>query len=167
MWLGVVHTGFTVSDLDRSVRWYEDVLGLELIKRQLSDNSYTRTIVGMKDAILDIAFLGFPQGSGAPAGQVLELMSYVSPKGDRIDLSTCNVGVGHVALRVADLRREYERLLRFGVEFRNPPVEIDAGLNRGGFACYMRDPDGITIELIQPTSSSDNGLSVQHPSCGS
>jgi hypothetical protein len=36
-----------------------------------------------------------------------------------------------------------------GVAFRNAPVEITEGANIGGFACYLHDPDGITLELLQ------------------
>jgi hypothetical protein len=41
-------------------------------------------------------------------------------------------------------------MARLGVEFCSPPVAITAGANRGGFTCYLRDPDGITLELFQP-----------------
>ncbi len=149
MWLGVVHAGFTVSDLDRSVAWYRDILGLELIRRQRNDNDYSRRIVGMADAVLELAFLGFPAGSPAPSGQILELVQYLSPEGRTPDLSTKDVGVGHLALSVDDLAAEYARLRGRGAQFHNPPVEIDEGHNRGGWACYLLDPDGITIELIQ------------------
>ena len=42
-----------------------------------------------------------------------------------------------------------DRIAAEGVRFRNPPVEITAGANRGGYACYFHDPDGITLELLQ------------------
>lgn len=149
MWLDVVHTGFTVSDLERSVAWYRDVLGLDLIGRQRNDNAYSRQIVGMPDAVLEIAFLGFPAESAARRGQVLELVQYRSPAGRVLHLATNDVGVGHLALEVDELAAEYERLVRLGVRFRSLPVEIDEGHNRGALACYLLDPDGITIELIQ------------------
>ena len=59
-------------------------------------------------------------------------------------------GVGHLALMVDDLDETYARLREASVRFVNPPVEIDAGANRGARAGYLRDPDGITIELVQP-----------------
>ncbi|MEZ5076962.1 MAG: VOC family protein [Solirubrobacterales bacterium] len=149
MWLDVVHTGFTVSDLDRSVAWYRDVLGLALISRQRNENAYSRQIVGMADAVLEIAFFGLPHESAARRGQVLELVQYRSPVGRVMDLATNDVGIGHLALEVDDLPDEYERLVQLGVHFRSGPVEIDEGHNRGALACYLLDPDGITIELIQ------------------
>jgi hypothetical protein len=52
---------------------------------------------------------------------------------------------------VDDLRALYERLVAAGVDtFFSAPVEVDTGVNRGGFALYLRDPDGIPVELFQP-----------------
>jgi catechol 2,3-dioxygenase-like lactoylglutathione lyase family enzyme len=150
MFLGVLHTGFSVSDLDRSVHWYTEVLGLRLLKRQHNDNRYTRTLVGMPEAVLEIAFLGFPEGRSVPSGPVLELISYLSPPGRSEVPPTNDVGSGHLALSVADLRGKYRKLRALGVSFRSPPVEITEGANAGARACYLSDPDGITIELIQP-----------------
>jgi catechol 2,3-dioxygenase-like lactoylglutathione lyase family enzyme len=66
-------------------------------------------------------------------------------------MSTNNVGSAHLALLVDDIHARYERMRSVGVVFRNPPVEITQGANAGGFACYLRDPDGITIELLEPS----------------
>ena len=41
--------------------------------------------------------------------------------------------------------------------FVSPPVEVDTGINRGGLALYLRDPDGITVELFQPPAASRSG----------
>jgi catechol 2,3-dioxygenase-like lactoylglutathione lyase family enzyme len=50
--------------------------------------------------------------------------------------------------------------LRRGVLFRNPPVAITEGTNAGGFACYFEDPDGITLELLQPSPERVASLSL-------
>jgi catechol 2,3-dioxygenase-like lactoylglutathione lyase family enzyme len=153
MWLGVLHTGFTVSDIDRSVAWYTDVLGLELVSRQRNDNLYTRTIVGIDDAVLEVAFFRLPGESSGPSTHMLELMQYVSPEGGKVSGLTEDVGVGHLALMVDDIQEAYSRMAQAGVKFRNPPVEISEGANKGAWACYLLDPDGITIELVQPAHS--------------
>jgi catechol 2,3-dioxygenase-like lactoylglutathione lyase family enzyme len=80
----------------------------------------------------------------------LELIQYVSPPGDRPSLPTVNVGVAHLSFIVADIDEEYRRLAGHGVEFISPPVDISEGMNKGGRACYLKDPDGITLELFQP-----------------
>jgi catechol-2,3-dioxygenase len=52
---------------------------------------------------------------------------------------------------VDDLRGLYERLSEAGVDsWFSGPIEVDTGANRGSLALYLRDPDGIVLELFQP-----------------
>ncbi len=140
------HTGYTVSDLDRSVAFYRDLLGCEVIATQEKEGGYLAAIVGYPDAHVRMAHLR------APAGEhVIELFEYLSPEGDRADVEPRNVGASHLCFVVAGLPALYDSLLERGVtSFVSPPVEVDTGLNRGGLALYLRDPDGITVELFQP-----------------
>ena len=147
----VFHFSFTVSDLDRSVRWYTDVLGLELVHRQRQDNAYTRTLVGIPDAVLEIAQLRIPDVPPRCSTHMLELVQYLRPAGDAVELRTTTVGVAHLALMVDDVHARHARMREQGVVFRNPPVAIAEGVNAGGFSCYFSDPDGITLELLQPS----------------
>ena len=66
---GILHTGLTVSDLDRSIAFYRDLLGLELITQWDSSQPYLRTVVGYPDAELRIALLRLPErlGGGGPS----------------------------------------------------------------------------------------------------
>lgn len=146
----VLHFSFTVSDIDRSIDWYTGVLGLELVHRQRGDNDYTRTLVGMPDAVIEAAQFRVPGVNPGRSTHMLELVQYEAPAPNAVlDLSTNNVGAAHLAFIVEDIQAEYERLCAEGVEFRNPPVTVTAGANAGGAACYFRDPDGITLELMQ------------------
>ena len=148
----VLHFSFTVSDLDRSIDWYTRVLGLELVHRQRQENAYTQVLVGIPGAVLEVAQFAVPGVPPARSTHMLELVEYVTPRGrDLGELGTNSVGCAHLALIVTDLEARYERMSGLGVEFRNPPVEITAGANTGGFACYFHDPDGITLELLQPS----------------
>ena len=62
-----------------------------------------------------------------------------------------DVGVTHFCLVVDDLAGLYERLRAGGgCAFLSEPIEVDTGANRGGSALYLRDPDGIIVELFQP-----------------
>ena len=117
------HVGFTVADLDRSVAWYTRFLGSEPLLHQKGwDAEYTGT----------------------------ELIEYVSPAPGAVDMETTNVGNGHFCIVVDDLHAEYERLRGFA-EFRSPePVRIPQGPNEGAYGAYVRDPDGISIQLMQP-----------------
>jgi lactoylglutathione lyase len=147
----VLHFSFTVSNIERSIDWYTRVLGLELVHRQRQDNEYTRKLVGMPDAVLEVAQFVVPGVPPARSTHMLELVEYVVPKGRAAEaLPTNDVGVAHLALMVTDIHERHLRMSGQGVAFRNPPVEITAGANRGGYACYFHDPDGITFELLQP-----------------
>ncbi len=148
----VLHFSFTVSDIEASIDWYTRVLGLELVHRQRQDNEYTQILVGIPGAVLEVAQFAVPGVPPARSTHMLELVEYVTPKSDRAgSLETNSVGCAHLALMVTDVHQRHARMLEQGVAFINPPVAITAGANAGGYSCYFRDPDGITLELLQPS----------------
>lgn len=143
--IGAHHTSYTVSDLERSVAFYVGVLGCEVLwQREIADD-YFREIVGFPECVVRAAHLRIPGST-----HVLELFEYVAPAGRSADIRTNNPGSAHVAYVTDDLVATYHALRAEGVQFRSPPVEIKAGVNRGGYGVYLLDPDGITIELFQP-----------------
>jgi catechol 2,3-dioxygenase-like lactoylglutathione lyase family enzyme len=144
---GIHHTGYTVSDLDRSLDFYEGLLGLELIGRQDKQGGYLGAIVGYPDAHVRQAHLRVPGD-----GHVVELFEYLAPDGIAPPHSEPkNVGTPHLCLLTDDLAALYERLVAAGVDsFVSPPVLVDTGFNTGGYGLYLRDPDGILVELFQP-----------------
>ncbi|WP_308798210.1 VOC family protein [Agromyces silvae] len=146
---GILHHGMTVSDLDRSVAWYQDALGLELVHRQRQENAYTQTLVGVPGAVLEVAQLAVPGGSGTRSSHDVELIQYVVGSTGRGEDEVSDVGVAHLAFLVNDIEAAAARVVAAGGRLRNPPVEVTAGANRGGKACYFHDPDGNTLELMQ------------------
>lgn len=153
MLTAVWHFSFHVADLDRSVAFYRDVLGMKLVHVQVQDNAYTRSLVGYPDAHLRVAQLALP-GRVGPGEHVsthdLELVEYVVPRGERQDPARHHPGAAHLAFAVDDIEAEHTRLTALGVRFVSPPNHITAGVNTGGAACYFVDPDEITLELVQP-----------------
>jgi catechol 2,3-dioxygenase-like lactoylglutathione lyase family enzyme len=137
------HVGFAVSSLDRSVTFYTELLGEGPVLRKVWDVEYVGRIVGYPGVKLDCAFWRLPGGT------ILELIEYLDPEPGRVDMETYNAGNAHLCLVTEDLHADYERL-RDMAEFRNPePVQIPWGPYEGGWAAYLRDPDGISIELLQ------------------
>jgi hypothetical protein len=51
---------------------------------------------------------------------------------------------------VADIQALSQRLAEAGVTFISPPTTVTSGVNTGAVGCYLRDPDGVTVELLQP-----------------
>jgi catechol 2,3-dioxygenase-like lactoylglutathione lyase family enzyme len=147
---GTWHFSFTVADIEASVAFYRDLLGLELIHQQDQDNEYTRRLVGFPDASLRIAQLAVPGEPRGPSGHHLELVEYVVPRGAPYGPERNRPGASHLAFCVADAQAAYESLRAGGVRFVSPPQAITAGVNTGGFTCYFLDPDDITLELVQP-----------------
>jgi len=144
MFTGLDHVGFAVSDLDRSVAWYSFFLDEEPALRKLWDVEYVSRIVGYPNCRMECAFWRLPGGT------ILELLHYLEPPAGSVDMESYNAGNAHLCLATEDLAGEFARL-RGRVKFRDPePVAIPWGPYRGGWACYLRDPDGISIELMQP-----------------
>jgi catechol 2,3-dioxygenase-like lactoylglutathione lyase family enzyme len=146
------HTGYTVSNLERSLSFYRDLLGCEVVATQEKEGGYLAAIVGYPDAHVRMAHLRAPEST-----HVIELFEYLAPRSANrasgSPLEPRNVGTSHISFTVDDLTAIYERLRAAGVDFFSPPVDIDTGINTGGKALYLRDPDGIPMELFQPPRS--------------
>jgi catechol 2,3-dioxygenase-like lactoylglutathione lyase family enzyme len=140
----LLHTGLTVRDLARSLAFYRDTLGMETVFEQEKEGGYLADIVGYPDAHVRMAQLAFP---GDP--QRLELFQYLTPEPSGDAGQPCDVGITHVCLLIDDIGSLYERLRAAGVAFYSEPVLVDTGANAGGLGVYLRDPDGITLELFQ------------------
>jgi catechol 2,3-dioxygenase-like lactoylglutathione lyase family enzyme len=140
----VYHTGFTVSDIERSIVFYRDVLGLKLIKRQTGTAQYLATITGFEGVRLETALL-----QAAAGGSILELLQYVSHPASATDRATNRPGNGHLCFKVDDVRSACAELKRRGVTLISEATEITAGAHAGGWGVYLRDPDGFTVELYQ------------------
>ena len=143
--IGAHHTSFTVADLGRSVAFFRDRLGLELVSRRQVRDDYFAAIVGLPGAAVEAALLRIPGTS-----HHVELFEYLAPRGVEVRPRPCDPGSCHLSLLVDNLPALYERLGAAGVAFVSPPVPITAGPNRGGWGVYCRDPNGILIELFQP-----------------
>ncbi len=139
------HVSFTVADMDRSLRFYCDLLGLEVLADWVSETDYLKTITGFPDARMRLAFLRLP---GTEVR--LELIQYLAPSAPGPAAPTNSPGAAHLCFDVPDIQAAYRDLRAAGVAFRSEPVEITSVANRGAWGVYLSDPDGITVELRQP-----------------
>jgi lactoylglutathione lyase len=139
----VHHTGLTVSDLEVSLRFWGEALGMETVVRQERRGGYLEAIVKEPDAHVLQAQLEFPGG-----GPRIELFQYVAPEGAQVRARPRDVGFAHVAVLCADVNALLGRLVDAGGEAFGEVIEVDAGVNAGARAVYVRDPDGHVLELF-------------------
>jgi lactoylglutathione lyase len=138
------HVGLQVADLDRSIAYYRDVIGLRLLERLRRDDAYLRIVTGYPDVTLDVAVLAEPA-----SGALLELLQYLGVPGTPVDPATANSGTAHVCFQVDDVDAIWARAAAAGHGSVNPPVTPTAGRWTGGRSVYLKDPDGIRVELVQ------------------
>jgi lactoylglutathione lyase len=141
--VGAHHTGFHVADLDRSLAFYCDLFGFEVVWKRLNRDEYVRRIVGYPAASLNQAMLRVPRGD-----QQLELIEYQDVDRSPVDTKPPNPGTAHICLLVEGLQPFFDRLVSAGVGSVSEPVKVTAGANAGRLAVYMIDPDGFRIELL-------------------
>jgi lactoylglutathione lyase len=119
----LIHTCYRIGDIDRSVGFYE-ALGFEEVGR-----------MDIRDEAINV-FMGLP-GDGAR----LEL-TY----NHGVDSYELGTGYNHIALLVDDLDGTLGRLAEQGIDPEKPPYQVREG---GSQICFVRDPDGYRIELIE------------------
>ena len=134
------HAGLTVGELERSVDFYTKYFGLRVLSRNELRGRMISAQTDLEGAVMDTALLA---GDNA----LLELLCYRSPEGRPAGLRACDPGAAHVCMVVADLDATYEAMRADGVPLHARPAQLGAGTKM----MYVRDPDGIMVEVIQPT----------------
>ena len=146
--VGADHTGITVSNLERALAFWRDVLGFEFSHAAHQKGELAQEITGVDGAEIKIAVLK------TSSGHKIELLEYVAPPDrKRTNFRPCDIGSVHVALLVENLEFVLEHIARSGWEAAGKPQRLTRGPNAGKCVVYVRDPDGTTIELMEiPTT---------------
>ncbi len=124
--MSLIHTCYRITDVDRSVAFYK-ALGFEEKGR-----------LPIRDEAINV-FMGLPDDGPEPR---LEL-TFNKGRTEPYDIGT---GYGHIAITAPDLDRTLAALSEQGIEPERPPYTVRDG---GSRLCFVRDPDGYRIELIE------------------
>lgn len=134
------HTGFVVQNLDKAVAFYRDVIGLSVIRDVERKGSSISQILGYNDAHIKAAVMDLGNDCG------LELIEYLSPIPEsRPSNERAVLGGSHIAFNVDNIESTFNQLVEGGAVNLNPPSEVAPGR----YVCYMQDPCGNWIELIE------------------
>jgi lactoylglutathione lyase len=157
---GFFHGGIAVRDMDRSLTFYRDLLGLQVhFDVTLDAVDYVRAVMGIEMTDARLVYLTVPGEDGI----YVELIEYHGTDGSAIMPRAWDPGTGHLCFHVSDATRLHAQAVEAGFGTRSETaVEIPIGPNAGGLAAYLLDPDGYHIELFQrpPKSDSQGGPDV-------
>ena len=135
------HFGIVVTDMEKALTFYRDLLGLKLAKDFTEEGNYIDSVLGLSGVKLHMVKLTADDGS------MVELLQYLSPLKEARDNPQINdIGCSHIAFTVDDIDKEYARLLKNEVKFNCPPY-----ISPDGYAkvTFCHDPDGTSIELVE------------------
>jgi len=137
---GFNHTSFTVANLDRAVQFWTEGLGFKAASVSERTGDWQGRITGVPGARLKIAHLfGY--------GHHMEFVEYLEAAGSNLALSPNMSGAAHVCLEVSDIEHTVETLRSLGATPQGELIEVDSGPVKGCRAIYLRDPNGIILEL--------------------
>ena len=124
--MSLIHTCYRITDIDRSVAFY-NALGFNEVGR-----------LPIRDEAINV-FMGLPDDGPEPR---LELTFNVG----RTEPYEIGTGYGHIAITTADLDGTLAQLAEQGIEPERAPYSVREG---GSRLCFVRDPDGYRVELIE------------------
>jgi catechol 2,3-dioxygenase-like lactoylglutathione lyase family enzyme len=137
------HISVTVSDMDRSLAFYCDLLGLQEVERHRLEGETISTMAGKPEVVMQVVRLAAPDTPTI----LLDLQQYLAPEGGVSNAKLGDIGHAHFCFGVPDLDQTYAELSAKGVEFVSEPVTFDLGWGILDVV-FLKDPDGFVLELV-------------------
>ena len=138
--LGLRHCGIICKNINKSLFFYKNILGLKIIQDFWDDSQYINKISNLKRAKVHMIKLKLNDKN------ILELLEYKTHPTKSFKLPIINVGLCHLALKVDDIEKTYKWLKKNKIKVLSKPV-----LSSEKFAkvFFCLDPDGVRIELVE------------------
>lgn len=146
MILNMTHTGVVVTDMQRSLEFYRDVLGLEIERDFELEGDFISQMTDYPSTRMHIIYLGRED-----LNHSLELIQYMNPEGEPVPPRELKqIGATHVGFVIDDMDALYKELTAKGAKFANPPaLRADAKPAQAMKGCYVQDPDGNWLEFAE------------------
>ncbi|MFT4082555.1 MAG: VOC family protein [Nocardioides sp.] len=141
------HVGITVSDIGRSLDFYEDLLGGERLGPYERSGPRIDAVTGHPGVVVRQAFVRAREGT-----TIVELLQYDGGSGLSIDPDNGHAGAAHVGVTVTDLDATLAHLSERGAEAISVPVTTSEPL-AGWRVVYVLDPDRVRVELMEPPAT--------------
>ena len=143
-----MHVGITVSNIENSIKFYRDILGLTLKGQAIMEGKETDKLFAMNNCKVKIAYLN---GSDNIISPPIELLEFVNNKTIKDKSQLNKISISEICFRVYNIEKAYKHLINNNVECLSEPQEFD--FTAYGFskskALYFKDPDGIILELME------------------
>jgi len=141
---GYRHTGIIVKDMKKSLHFYRDILGLQVIQDFSDSSEYINKITGIKNADVHMIKLK------AKDGTVLEILEYLNHPTELVEQPIYNVGASHIAFQVNNADETYKILKDKGIKIISEPVLSSEKIAK---VFFCLDPNKVRIELVEMLNS--------------
>ena len=132
--------GIVVSDMEKSLKFYRDLLGLKVKSLVDEEGEFLDNMLARKNVKNKVAKLYAKNGNTLV--ELIDSKSY----GNKKDRDFFTIGTSHFAFTVDNLEKTYDYLVKNGVKFTAPPQQTPDGFAK---VTFCEDPDGTPIELVE------------------
>ena len=139
---GFNHTSFTIADMEKSVKFWTELLGFKAASVSPREGRWQEEVTGIAGASLMVAHL-------YGHGHHIEFFQYLAGAVPGAAPAPALGGAAHVCLETDDIERTWAALLKEGATAQGAIATVTTGAVGGAKAGYIRDPNGILIELLQ------------------
>ena len=136
----VRHIGIVVTDMEKSLQFYRDLLGLKIKSLVDEEGKFLDNILAHENVKNRVAKLYAKNGNALV--ELIDSKSY----GNKKDRDFFTIGTSHFAFTVDNLEKTYDYLVKNGVKFTAPPQQTPDGFAK---VTFCEDPDGTPIELVE------------------
>lgn len=145
------HLNIVVSDMDKSIAFYGEILGMTKTFEAVLEGDWIETVTGLSGLHARCVFFDLPN-----CDVRLELLEYSKPRGEKLEINARpnTIGLRHFAFETDNIDSLIAKLQAAQVPFVSPPVTVPFPVGNRGTKrlCYFHDPDGTLLEVAEYTS---------------